>query len=166
VMRQNGTARGDEGKAHHCGQLPSHGIPPFLSLHSARAAAAAPCASMQCECCHWDRKKTPAIKDATPADGLSRCLSDERRYRHIPFSRQLSVGRAVRRYLYQERGVSERSSWLVDVPIFVHAAATGHLIEVGGLHIRDFYYPGALCLRSVARHFAAPRQSAAAIDQT
>jgi hypothetical protein len=34
---------------------------------------------MQCECCHWDRKKTPAIKDATPADGLSRCLGDERR---------------------------------------------------------------------------------------
>src|SRR5215467_2743910 len=29
VMRQNGTARGDEGKAYHCGQLPSHGIPPF-----------------------------------------------------------------------------------------------------------------------------------------
>jgi hypothetical protein len=39
-------------------------------------------------------------------------------------------------------------------------------MEVGGLRIRDFYYPGPLCLRSVARHFAAPRQSAAAIDQT
>ena len=93
---------------------------------------------MQCECCHWDRKKTPAIKDATPADGLSRCLGDERRYRHIPFSRQLLVGRAVRRYLYQERGASERSSWLVGVPILVRVTATGHLMGVGGLHIRDF----------------------------
>src|SRR5258708_1591107 len=50
--------------------------------------------------------------------------------------------------------------------ILVHVTATGHLIEVGGLHIRDFYYPGPLCLRSVTRHFAALRQSAAAIDQT
>src|SRR5260370_15576648 len=121
---------------------------------------------MKCECCHWGRKKTPAIKDATPADGLSRCLGDERRYRHIPFSRQLLVGRAVRRYLYQGRGASERSSWLVGVPILVRVTATGHLIEVGGSHIRDFYYPGPLCLRSVARHFAATRQSASAIDQT
>jgi hypothetical protein len=71
--------------------------------------------------------------------------------------------------LYQERGASERSSRLVGVPILVRVTATGHLIEVGGLHIRDFYYPGALCLRSVARHFAAPRPSTAAtaaIDQT
>jgi len=55
-----------------------------------------------CDACRW----------------LSRCLGDERRYRHIPFSRQLLVGRAVRRYLYQERGASERSSWLVGVPIW------------------------------------------------
>src|SRR5262245_8867545 len=51
-------------------------------------------------------------------------------------------------------------------PRMVRVTATGHLIELGSLHIRDFYYPGPLCLRSVARHFAAPRQSAAAIDQT
>src|SRR3984893_9120618 len=35
-------------------------------------------------------------------------------------------------------------------PIVVRVTATGHLMEVGG---RDFYYPGPLCLRSVARHF-------------
>src|SRR5258708_15263257 len=50
--------------------------------------------------------------------------------------------------------------------ILVHVTATSHLIEFGGLHIRDFYYPGPLCLRSATRHFAALRQSAAAIDQT
>src|SRR5262245_33063722 len=120
---------------------------------------------MQCECCHWDRKKTPAIKDATPADGLSRCLGDERRYRHIPFSRQ-ALCRSSDIILYQERGASESSSWSMGVPVLVRLTATGHLIEPGGLHIRDFYYPGALCLRSVARHFAAPRQSAEAIDRT
>src|SRR5262249_55701583 len=60
VMCQNGTARGDEGKAHQCSQLPSHSMPPFLSLHGARAAAAAPCASMQCGCRHCSRKKGPA----------------------------------------------------------------------------------------------------------
>src|SRR5215472_14307637 len=68
--------------------------------------------------------------------------------------------------LYQERSASESSSWLMGVPVLVRVTATGHLIELGSLHIRDFYYPGPLCLRSVARHFAAPRQSAAAIDQT
>ena len=40
--------------------------------------------------------------------------------------------------LYQERGASERSSWLVGVPILVRVTATGHLMGVGGLHIRDF----------------------------
>src|SRR5262249_26125023 len=68
--------------------------------------------------------------------------------------------------LYQERGASESSSWLMGVPVLVRVTATGHLIEPGGLHIRDFYYPRALCLRSVAHHFAAPRQSAEAIDRT
>src|SRR5215831_1858596 len=37
-----------------------------------------------CDACRWH---------------LSRCLGDERRYRHIPFSRQLLVGRAVRHHL-------------------------------------------------------------------
>src|SRR5262249_37566611 len=68
--------------------------------------------------------------------------------------------------LYQERSASESSSWLMGVPALVRVTATGHLIELGSLHIRDFYYPGPLCLRNVARHFAAPRQSAAAIHQT
>src|SRR5260370_40294437 len=98
--------------------------------------------------------------------GFSRCLGDEGRTRHILFQRQFWVGRPVRLFLYEGRGASERSSWLVGVPILARITATGHLIEVGGSHIRDFYYPGALCLRSVTRHFAALRQSAAAIDQT
>src|SRR5262249_19894643 len=43
----------------------------------------------------------------------------------------------------------DRAGWWA-CPILVRATATDHLIEVGGLHIRDFYYPGALCLRSRA----------------
>src|SRR5262245_40035742 len=120
---------------------------------------------MQCECCHWDRKKTPAIKDATPADGT---FSLPWRRTEIPAHPVLTAAlcRLFDIILYQERGASESSSWLMGIPVLVRVAATGHRIELGGLHIRDFYYPGALCLRSVARHFAAPRQSAAAIDQT
>src|SRR5262249_12063791 len=68
--------------------------------------------------------------------------------------------------LYQHRGASERSSWLAGVPHIGPGTATGHLMGVGGLHIRDFYYPGPLCLRSAARHLAAPHPSTAAIDQT
>ena len=34
--------------------------------------------------------------------------------------------------------MSERSSWLVSVPILVHVAATGHLIEVGRLLYTEF----------------------------
>src|SRR5215470_3499428 len=52
--------------------------------------------------------------------------------------------------LYQERGASESSSWSMGVPILVRVTATGHLMGVGGLHIRDFYYPGTLCLRSIS----------------
>src|SRR5262249_31501171 len=68
--------------------------------------------------------------------------------------------------LYQERGASESSSWLMGVPVLVRVTATGHLIEVGDLHIRDFYYPGPLCLGSGAPHLAALRESAGDIDQT
>ena len=77
-----------------------------------------------------------------------------------------ALGRSSDIILYQERGASESSSWLMGVPVLVRVTATGHLMGVGGLHIRDFYYPGTLCLRGIARHFAAPRQSAATIDQT
>src|SRR5262245_62626953 len=73
---------------------------------------------MQWECCHWDRKKTPAIKDATPADGLSRCLGDERRYWHIPFSRQLLVGRAVRHHLISGARRVQKIEPVSACPIF------------------------------------------------
>src|SRR5215472_657456 len=122
---------------------------------------------MQCECCHGDRKKTPAIKDATPADGTFLAAlatnGDTGTSRSHGSSWSVEPSDII---LYQERGASERSSWLMGITVLVRVAATGHRIELGGLHIRDFYYPGALCPRSVAHHFAAPRQSAAAIDQT
>src|SRR5258707_15571580 len=112
---------------------------------------------MQCECCHWGRKKTPAIKDATPADGLSRCLGDERRYRHIPFSRQLLVGRACRRYLLQGPGATQRSSFLVGAPILVPVTLTGSPIKGGGAHIRRFSYPGPSCFISLSGHLPPTR---------
>jgi hypothetical protein len=122
---------------------------------------------MQCECRHWSRKKAPAIKDAMPADGtFLAALATNGDTGTSPFHGSSWSVEPSDIILYQERGASERSSWLVGVPILVRVTATGHLMGVGGLHIRDFYYPGPLCLRSIARHFAAPRQSAATIDQT
>src|SRR5260370_8183862 len=76
-------------------------------------------------------EETPGHQGCDACRWLSRCLGDERRYRPIPFSRQLLVGRAGRRYLYQEPGVSERASWLSDVPIFFHATSTTHPIKLG-----------------------------------
>src|SRR5262249_57561200 len=79
-----------------------------------------------------------------------------------------ALGRSSRptsSYIRSAARPKDRAGWRA-CPILVRVSATGHLIGVGGLHIRDFYYPRPLCLRSVARHFAAPRPSTAAIDQT
>jgi hypothetical protein len=112
-------------------------------------------------------EESPGHKDAMPADGtFLAALATNGDTGTSPFHGSSWSVEPSDIILYQERGASERSSWLVGVPILVRVTATGHLMGVGGLHIRDFYYPGPLCLRSIARHFAAPRQSAATIDQT
>src|SRR5262249_13962540 len=112
-------------------------------------------------------EESPGHKDAMPADGtFLAALATNGDTGTSPFHGSSWSVEPSDIILYQERGASERSSWLVGVPILVRVTATGHLMGVGGSHIRDFYYPGPLCLRSIARHFAAPRQSAATIDQT
>src|SRR5215831_11177944 len=112
-------------------------------------------------------EESPGHKDAMPADGTFLAAlatnGDTGTSRFHGSSWSVEPSDII---LYQERGASERSSWLVGVPILVRGTAAGHLMGVDGLHIRDFYYPGSLCLRSVAHHFAAPRPSTAAIDQT
>jgi hypothetical protein len=72
---------------------------------------------MQCGCRHWSRKKAPAIKDAMPADGTF--LAALATNRDTGTSRFHSSSWSVEPsdiILYQERGASERSSWLAGVP--------------------------------------------------
>src|SRR5262249_21324385 len=62
-----------------------------------------------------------------------------------------ALGRSSRptsSYIRSPARLKDRGGWWA-CPILVRVTATGHL-GVGGLHIRDFYYPGPLCLRSVA----------------
>src|SRR5215471_4559578 len=106
---------------------------------------------MQCECCHWSRKRAPAIRmRCLPMAPFSLPWATNGDTGTSPFHGSSWSVEPSDIILYQERGASERSSWLVGVPILVRVTATGHLMGVGGLHIRDFYYPGPLCLRSIS----------------
>src|SRR5262245_26185977 len=113
VVRQNGTARGDEGKAHHCGQLPSHGTPLFdrsIARVPPRRRHAHPCNANVVT--GTGRKPRPSRMRRLPM-GLSRCLGDEWRYRHIPFSRQL-FGRSsgpTLSYIRSAARPEDRAGW-------------------------------------------------------
>src|SRR5215471_17556673 len=146
VMRQNGATRGDEGKAHHCSQLPSHGVPLFD-----RSMARVPQPRHHAHPCNANvvtgagRKPRPS-KDAMPADGTFLAAlatnGDTGTSRFHGSSLSVEPSDVI---LYQERGVSERSSWLAGVP---HIRPRSRYGSSGGLHIRDFYYSGPLYLRS------------------
>src|SRR5262249_50238886 len=104
---------------------------------------------MQCECRHWSRKKAPALKDATPADSTFLAAlatnGDTGTSRFHGSSWSVEPSHII---LYHVRGASKRSSRSAGVPHIGPVTATGHLMGVGGLHIRDFYYPGPLCRTS------------------
>jgi len=81
---------------------------------------------MQCECCHWDRKKTPAIKDAMPADGtLLAALATNGDNGTSGFHGSSWSVEPSDIILYQERGASKRSSRSAGVPL----AYTGFLLS-------------------------------------
>lgn len=111
--------------------------------------------------------KNTGHEDAMPADGtfLAALPTNEMPAHPVLTAALGRSSRPTSSYIRSAARPKDRAGWRA-CPILVRVIATGHLIGVGGLHIRDFYHPARLCLRSVARHFAAPRPSTAAIDQT
>src|SRR5262249_19894642 len=116
VMRQNGTACGDEGKAHHCSQLPSHGVPLFdrsIARVPPRRHHAHPCNANVVT--GTGRKPRPSRMRRLPMAFLA-ALATNGDTGTSRFHGSSLSGEPSDVILYQERSVSERSSWLVGVP--------------------------------------------------
>src|SRR5262245_16425902 len=108
VMRQNGTARGDEDKAHHCSQLPSHGVPLLIApWRACRSRGTTRTHAMRMS--SLEPEESPGHKDAMPADGtFLAALATNGDTGTSPFHGSSWSVEPSDIILYQERGASEK----------------------------------------------------------
>jgi hypothetical protein len=114
MVRQRSAAGRDQRSAYQkYSQLPWHGLAPCFVPTRWRSAAST---SEHAIVVVRAGQKAPAIEGAVPADGAPLLLPccRERRYRHIPFERQLWDARSVM-ILHQVREAAEDSSASIDI---------------------------------------------------